>query len=463
MNVRRIVFVALLSAAVPLCAARPRATGQDAGPPAAGPRVDHAVGYYDATLRRVVLVGGAGDPREGERDSAWSWSGRQWEPVAGGGPPGRVNAGAAFDVRRGLAIVAGGSRKGADGAAWQVVGDAWASGREGWRRIADLAPRDHHALVEDDRGGILLFGGIPSVRSSPWPADTWALDGDAWRQVASEGPAARGRTAMAYDGKRRQVVLFGGVSAPSGPNQAQTFLGDTWIWQGGRWRKAADSGPRGRYAHGMVFDERAGVVLLYSGAAAHRDAPLADMWQWDGERWIEIPLEGPTPGYRYQPVMVYDRARQRTVLYGGIAGAADTWEWDGRHWQRADDRQRINDEFVQRIKTSIAGREHEPAGKVFKNIRFALFKPTPAGDLLDIMNGGYSRALGVTCTHCHVETDFASDEKRPKRAARAMAGMHRAINQQLAKMQDLESDPEDRFINCATCHRGSLRPQRPSR
>ena len=84
----------------------------------------------------------------------------------------------------------------------------------------------------------------------------------------------------------------------------------------------------------MVFDERAGVVLLYSGAAAHRDAPLSDMWQWDGARWSEVPLEGPTPGYRYQPVMVYDRARGRTVLYGGIGGPGDTWEWDGQRWRQ---------------------------------------------------------------------------------------------------------------------------------
>jgi hypothetical protein len=76
---------------------------------------------------------------------------------------------------------------------------------------------------------------------------------------------------------------------------------------------------------------------------------------------------------------------------------------------------------VQRLRASIAGREREPAGRVFKNIRFELFKTVPAADLLDIMSGGYSHALGVTCTHCHVETDFSSDEKRPKRAARAMA------------------------------------------
>jgi hypothetical protein len=73
------------------------------------------------------------------------------------------------------------------------------------------------------------------------------------------------------------------------------------------------------------------------------------------------------------------------------------------------------------------------------------------------MNLGYSRALGVACTHCHVEQDSSSDEKRPKRAAREMAAMHRAINDQLRKMQNLEPNP-NRAINCTTCHRGAIDP-----
>lgn len=178
-----------------------------------------------------------------------------------------------------------------------------------------------------------MFGGIPADRSGPWPTDTWRLQDDGWMRVATEGPPGRGRAALAYDRNRGQVILFGGVSAPAAPNQQQTFFDDTWIWDGERWRKAAEGGPRGRYAHGMVFDQRAGVVLLYGGAAAHRDAPLSDMWQWDGSRWTDIPLSGPTPGYRYQPVMVYDRARERTVLYGGIGGPGTTWEWDGPQWR----------------------------------------------------------------------------------------------------------------------------------
>ena len=309
-----------------------RASPDRPGTAADTPATDHAVGYYDERLQRVVLVGGAGDPKPGDRDKVWSWSGTRWERVTDEGPAGRVNASAAYDARRGRAVVAGGSRK-ADGN-WEVVGDSWWSDEGGWRKIADIAPRDHHSLVEDGRGGILLFGGIPADRSGPWPADTWTLQDDDWKRLASDGPPGRGRAALVYDRKRGRVVLFGGVSAPPGPKQPQIFFSDTWTWNGGRWHKAADGGPRGRYAHGMVFDERAGVVLLYSGAAAHRDAPLTDMWQWDGARWSEIRLEGPTPGYRYQPVMVYDRARDRTVLIGGLAGANDTWEWDGRAWRQ---------------------------------------------------------------------------------------------------------------------------------
>ena len=120
--------------------------------------------------------------------------------------------------------------------------------------------------------------------------------------------------------------------------------------------------------------------------------------------------------------------------------------------------QEINNRFVKDLSGKIAGRENEPAVRVFKNIQIEWLKNTPAGRFLRIMNLGYSRALGVACTHCHVEQDFASDDKRPKRAARDMAVMHKMINDQLMKMQNLELKPEERFINCATCHRGAINP-----
>ncbi len=121
----------------------------------------------------------------------------------------------------------------------------------------------------------------------------------------------------------------------------------------------------------------------------------------------------------------------------------------------------INDGFVQKISKQIAGHEQEPAEKVFKNIH--ILNNVPAARFLVIMNVGYSRALGVTCKHCHVEEDFSSEDKRPKRAAREMATMHRNINDQLSKMQNLETNPQGHFINCSTCHRGAVDPNASAR
>jgi hypothetical protein len=333
MRVMRLLRLSPLVVGAGVSALAVCAAGLHAQPsPAPMPVLSHAVGYYDPHLRRAVVVGDAGDPTGEARDRAWSWSGTRWDLVTTSGPAGRTNAGGAYDRSRSRAVVAGGARKGADGQ-WRIVGDSWTTSGAAWRPIGEIPSRDHNTLVETRGGGVLMFGGIGADRSAAWPGDTWELRGDAWVRVATEGPGGRGRTAMAFDRARNEVVLFGGVSAPE-PDQSQTFLSDTWIWNGTGWRKAADGGPRGRYAHAMTFDERKGVVLLYSGAGAHKGAPLDDLWQWDGKTWREIPLSGPTPGHRYQPVLVYDPARDRSVLVGGLGGHEDTWEWDSARWHR---------------------------------------------------------------------------------------------------------------------------------
>src|SRR3954469_5053806 len=126
--------------------------------------------------------------------------------------------------------------------------------------------------------------------------------------------------------------------------------------------------------------------------------------------------------------------------------------------QPSDETAAFNARATREIAESIKGREQAPAREVFKNLRIAWLADGPAETFLDIMDEGYSRALGVRCTHCHVEGDFASDDKRAKRAAREMAAMHRAINQQLLAMKHLKGEGDERFINCATCHRGAIDP-----
>ena len=107
------------------------------------------------------------------------------------------------------------------------------------------------------------------------------------------------------------------------------------------------------------------------------------------------------------------------------------------------------------LRKSIAGKENEPAEKVFKNIQ--LLKGIPAARLLRIMEMGYSRSLGVTCTHCHVPGDWEKEDKPTKQIARDMAGMVAAINtQHLKQIKNLKS--ENPLVNCTTCHRGQTKP-----
>ena len=108
-----------------------------------------------------------------------------------------------------------------------------------------------------------------------------------------------------------------------------------------------------------------------------------------------------------------------------------------------------------KLRESTAGKENEPAEKVFKNIQ--LLKGIPAARLLRIMELGYSRSLGVTCTHCHVPAEWEKEDKPTKQIARDMAAMAANINnEQLKKIKNLKS--AEPMINCTTCHRGQVKP-----
>lgn len=335
------VAVALMCAAGQLAArsALAQPATQASSAKSSLPLVSRAVGYYDEELERVVLIGRSGQPRPGERFKVWSWTGKTWELMTEAGPRVRGNAGGAYDAARRLGVVTGGAARTANDSAYEVIAETEITDARGWRKLSgtEVTARDHQSMTFDrQRNTLVLFGGIGGDRATPWPADTWELNANGWMRVATEGPSGRGRTAMVYDATRRQVVLFGGVGAEPARGEPQPFFGDTWVWENQHWRRVADHGPKARYAHGMAYDQRAGVVLMYGGAGAFRGtANFADMWKWDGARWTEIVLTGPTPGHRYQPVMVYDRKRGRTVLYGGLDGKDDaTWEWDSTQWLR---------------------------------------------------------------------------------------------------------------------------------
>jgi hypothetical protein len=121
----------------------------------------------------------------------------------------------------------------------------------------------------------------------------------------------------------------------------------------------------------------------------------------------------------------------------------------------ADAIKQLNDEKVAELSKQIAGKETQPAEAVFKNIK--ILTGVPAGNLLKIMQFGYSRSLGTSCAHCHVLGQWDKDDKTPKRITRDMSKMDRSIVSDL--LQNIEGLKDRKpIINCTTCHRGQLKP-----
>lgn len=97
-----------------------------------------------------------------------------------------------------------------------------------------------------------------------------------------------------------------------------------------------------------------------------------------------------------------------------------------------------------------------PQGGGFKNLK-VFPQDVQRQQLMGAMQN-WTRALGVTCNHCHVD-DKASDEKPEKEVARAMMKMMMNLRQNAADFL-----PGDRAqkLSCWTCHRGSAKIELPA-
>ena len=91
----------------------------------------------------------------------------------------------------------------------------------------------------------------------------------------------------------------------------------------------------------------------------------------------------------------------------------------------------------------------QTAGEREKNLQ--VLKDMPYSKFIDLMRY-FNLSLGGNCETCHVQGNFASDEKKEKAIARKMISMTMAINQQYfgGKTE----------VRCFTCHHGVGHPQK---
>ncbi len=287
---------------------------QDQAPPA---RAFHAMAH-DAARGRVVLFGG----RTNENvtgDGTWEWDGQVWHrmQLQGATPSTRTFHAMTYAAVQGHVVLFGGNDGGLLGDTWEWDGRMW---HETQHHDNAPPPRQGHAMTYDPvRDRVVLFGGYDSAPLN----DTWEWDGRTWHRMQQRGipPSPRQGHAMAYDAARGRVVLFGGSDGED------TFLDDTWEWDGQMWHHIEPRGelPLVREVHAMAYDATRGRVLLFGGGD---NRIFDDTWEWNGQEWRRIQSQGDLPSARYGPAMVYNAARGRVILFGGFDGKRlldDTW------------------------------------------------------------------------------------------------------------------------------------------
>ena len=206
-----------------------------------------------------------------------------------------------------------------------------------WRSLRgqDIpAIRTFEAMAYDSiRGQVMVFGGAIQQPDDTIQRfdDVWEFDGEFWfNATPSVRPEARYLMGHAFDPRRGEWVLFGGLGEDLPFNE-------TWVWNGLAWRPAAGL-PEARSGSSMAYHAGLGKVVLFGGRAGD-DSQFNDLWSFDGEQWTEISVT-PGPSKRRGAALVYDTAEELLVLFGGVdddgVSLNDTWVLVDGVWRQVD-------------------------------------------------------------------------------------------------------------------------------
>lgn len=190
------------------------------------------------------------------------------------------------------------------------------------------------------KGGLLaLFMATALVLAGSGTGGASASTPPSWQPLQPEGaqPAGRDGHAMTYDSATQTVVLFGGKGTRS------RYFNDLWTYTPGTnyWRELKPRGslPPARFGHALVYDARAGAVLVFGGVTTSNLAN--DLWAYSTARdtWTALKPAGTQPDARVYPSAVYDPSLRETIVFGGWTGTStfdDTWAYDSfaNRWTR---------------------------------------------------------------------------------------------------------------------------------
>ena len=189
---------------------------------------------------------------------------------------------------------------------------------------------------------VVLFGGYNASTGNDYN-DTWTYAHGKWTQLnTSTAPSPRRGAAMAYDEADGYLLLFGGIDVFN-----LCCFQDTWSFKAGKWTDLtsnssnATNTPAARYLSGLAYDVADHYVVLYGGTTALGCASaLNDTWKFTAGNWTLLNDNGTNPGERGGEMMLWYPPAKALFMFGGCDPAvvgghrSDSWEFSGGNWSQ---------------------------------------------------------------------------------------------------------------------------------
>ena len=281
--------------------------------------------FYHNKLKKTILINGAFTPGpwHTKHVELWQWNNNDWELVSDSGPEVRNSFSYAYDDKRNVLVLFGGTnvidrnRKYYD--------DTWEWNGKSWTKIetpVNCGMRYSAKMIYDPvRSACILFGG--ENEKGDQLNDTWAYKGKEWKKIFTDGPSARFPGAMVYFPVNKKIYLYGG-HAPRSTTGRNT--GDTWELGEVGWKEIKSSTSPGiRAETEIIFNSKARSLWLIGGVDSKKF--LEEIWEFDGNQWKQLDIKGfPSRtfhGLSYSPdgtILAYGG-----VNVGGGPRLKDTW------------------------------------------------------------------------------------------------------------------------------------------
>jgi len=162
----------------------------------------------------------------------------------------------------------------------------------------------------------VLYGGY-GQRAGEELQDTWTWDGSVWRLLPIDSPPSRANARMVHDSSLRHLILFGGSYSnpnyqPGGCTPTGTLCqyiprNDIWVWDG-TWKFVANA-DLSITAHAMAYDSRRRQVVVFGGdipteyppisspCRSCRNAATDQTWVLElSQAWVDFSYVGPETG-----------------------------------------------------------------------------------------------------------------------------------------------------------------------